>query len=227
MIKFDYEKVIENVVTDVTNCYYTEQETLKQIGLVHKTEGAIRYAAGELVEKVLQSIFNSINTFLDNKIISKVGGTDYLTKKIDYKGKTYVNNKIQVDRHVWYKNNRIAFIENKTYLDTCYYDRALADFKKIAQALVQEKIDPKACEFIVFAGQKAGKQNTFLTYEAEFWYETKNLLHSDSGIEPKIFFFLKGIRNSSKPLYKIRHELNTDAIKEFVTLILSILEKQL
>ena len=127
MIKFDYEKVIENVVTDVTNCYYTEQETLKQIGLVHKTEGAIRYAAGELVEKVLQSIFNSINTFLDNKIISKVGGTDYLTKKIDYKGKTYVNNKIQVDRHVWYKNNRIAFIENKTYLDTCYYDRALED----------------------------------------------------------------------------------------------------
>lgn len=226
MTNIEYENIIDKVLEDVRNAYDREQENLRQVGLIHDTEGQIRYAAGELVERMLQSVFDSINAFLNgDKIISKVGKTDYLKKEIIYKGNTYTNDTIQVDRHVWYKGRRIAFIENKTYLDSCYYDRALADFKKIAQSLVQNNIDPKTCQFIVFAGQKAGKDNTLLTYEAEFWYETKNLLASDEGIEPKIFYFLKGTRSSSKPLYKIKHELNEETIKNFVQLIVEIIRE--
>ena len=224
MLNINENDVVRKVLNDISICYNFEQEKLRLIGINHNTEGEIRYAAGNLVEIILQTIFNTINSFLDNnKIISKVGTTDYLKKRIEYKGKMYENNSIQVDRHIWYAGKRIAFIENKTYLDSCYYDRALADFKKISQALIQQGDDPKKCEFIVFAGQKAAKDNTLLTYEAEFWYETKNLLATEEGIVPKIFFFLKGIRSSSKPLYKIKHELDKKTIEDFVRLFISIL----
>lgn len=221
----DRTKIKNDVRDSVENCYNTEQYHLVQIGLNHKTEGEIRYAAGELVESVLKSIFEAINKNLGNeKIVSKVGSSDYLKKEIEYKGIKYTNNNIQVDRHVWYKGKRIAFIENKTYLDTCYYDRALADFKKICQALEQKNENPYDCLFIVFAGQKAGKDNTFLTYEAEFWYETKGIMGSAVGIEPKTIYFLSGTRNSSRPLYKIKHPLNMNHIYEFVDLILDKIE---
>ena len=219
-------KIKSDVIQSVNHCYDVEQNNLVQIGLHHRTEGEIRYAAGELVESVLKSIFTAINNNLSvEKIISKVGGSDYLKKEIVYKGVTYINNTIQVDRHVWYKGKRIAFIENKTYLDTCYYDRALADFKKICQALEQEHKNPSDCLFIVFAGQKAGKDNTFLTYEAEFWYETKSIMDSPNGIEPKTIYFLKGTRNSSRPLYKIKHQLDMDNILNFVDIILDKIEQ--
>ncbi len=199
----------------VSEKYDDEQRKLSEIGSIHRTEGTIRYAAGELVEKVLQSVFDTMNKFLPLPIVSKVGSTDFLSKTITYKGQTYTNNRIQVDRHVWYGEKRIAFIENKTYLDSCYFDRALADFKKIAQALKQKEIDPHSCAYIVFAGQVAGRENTFLNYEAEFWAET--------GIVPQRYFFLKGTRNSKKPLYKIKHELNLETIKSLVDTILPLL----
>lgn len=223
-MKLNDEEIIQTVLANVKNRYEKEQQLLSTIGLNHKTEGEIRYAAGELVERILQTIFDTINSFLPaDKIVSKVGRSDFLTKTIEYKGNTYTNKSIQVDRHIWFKDTRIAFIENKTYLDSCYYDRALADFKKIVQSLVQHNHDPRKCLFIVFAGQKAGKDNTFLTYEAEFWHETKSILHSNEGIEPKTFFFLKGIRSSGKPLYKVKHEINDDALVAFTKLILSAL----
>lgn len=223
-MKIDVERVVRNTIINVRKCYDIEQEKLSEVGRKHRTEGEIRAAAGLLVEKILQSVFDTINDYLSgDKIVSKVGSTDYLKKEIEYKGKLYINDSIQVDRHVFFGSRRIAFIENKTYLDTCYFDRALADFKKIVQALLQSHQDPKECLFIVFAGQKAGRDNTFLTYEAEFWHETKELLRASDGIEPKTFFFLKGIRSSSKPLYRVKHELNEETIASFVKLVLSVL----
>ena len=214
------------VIQEIEQCYTVEQKKLVGIGVKHQTEGEIRYAAGVLVENILQKIFDTINSFLGNdKIISKVGSTDYLKKETLYKGKIYTNNKIQVDRHVWYQGKRIAFIENKTYLDSCYYDRALADFKKICQALLQAKQNPCDCLFIVFAGQKAGRENTFLTYEAEFWHETKSIINKPFGIEPKTIYFLTGTRNSARPLYKIKHNLNYAQIELLVDMILNQIEK--
>lgn len=215
MFSFDTEEPYQTIFRAVSSTYDEEHKKLSDIGFVHRTEGLIRHAAGELVENILQSIFDSMNTFLPSKIVSKVGSSDYLSKKIKYNDRIYTNNHIQVDRHVWYQGRRIAFIENKTYLDTCYFDRALADFKKIIQALKQEGSDPQKCAFIVFAGQIAGSKNTFMNYEAEFWDET--------GIVPKRFFFLENTRNASRPLYKIKYALNYEAIKAFVDSILLLL----
>lgn len=220
------EKIINNVIENLKICYDEEQRKLGIIGKEHKTEGQIRQAAGELVEHILQNIFDTLNSHLKhNKVISKVGATDFLSKFVIYKGKKYEFNTIQVDRHIWFKKKRIAFIENKTYLDSCYYDRALADFRKIAQSLHQKGKDPGDVQYIVFAGQKAAKDDTLLNYTIDFYEDTKHLTKYDDGLSVNVFYFLQGIRNSSRPLYKIKHPLNDSEIKRFLSLILSIVEK--
>ena len=108
-------------------------------------------------------------------------------------------------------------------MDSCYYDRALADFKKIAQALKQQNVDPADVCYIIFAGQKAASDNTLLTYEADFWHDTKHLTNNKGGIVPHTFYFLKGIRSSGKPLYKNKHDINIDEIKKFTNLIIDLI----
>ena len=217
-------QIANKVITNVKLCYDREQKNLHSIAVSSKTEGEIREAAGKLVENVLQNIFNTINAELPTaKIVSKVGSTDYLSKTIFYKGKKVVNDKIQVDRHVFSNGKRICFIENKTYLDSCYYDRALADFRKIAQSLAEHGKDPSECKYIVFAGQNAASERTLFTYEADFWNDTKHLTLKRDGLETETFFFLKGKRSSSLPLYKVKHELDINNIRAFTYYILDIL----
>jgi hypothetical protein len=218
------DEIVNLVLEKVKRTYDIEHKKLYDIGAHSQTEGEIRDAAGRLVENILQSIFDTIDMIIpEARIESKVGHTDFLSKEVQYKGKIYIFGRIQVDRHILSKGVRIAFIENKTYLDSCYFDRALADFRKIAQALYQQDIDPADVEYIVFAGQDAAKQETLLVYEVDFWSDTKSLTQNPNGIEPKRFYFLKGKRQSAKPLFKIKHELNNDSIKDFTKFILNLL----
>lgn len=214
----------ELVISNLHTCYDINHARLVQTAKTSTTEGEIRSAAGNLVETLLQNIFDTINQVLPSaNIQSKVGSTDFLSKSLTYKGQTLHLDSIQVDRHVWANGKRIAFIENKTYLDSCYYDRALADFRKIALSLHQHGKDPATCKFIVFAGQNAGKDETLFNYEGEFWNETLHLTSSSSGITPITFFFLKGKRQSARPWYKYKHELNDQVVCNFVELVLQIL----
>lgn len=218
------DDIIEKVLYNIEKCYDFEQNKLHKIALNARTEGEIRESAGNLIENVLQDVFNTLNTCIPNiHIISKIGCTDYLSKSITYKGRTLYNNTIQVDRHVWANGKRLCFIENKTYLDSCYYDRALADFRKIAQSLAQHDKDPANYKYIVFAGQNALKEDTMFTYEADFWEDTRHLTENSNGLETKTFFFLKGKRNSAKPLYKVKHELDKQNIRLFTSYLLNIL----
>ncbi len=218
-------EIVNKIITNVEKCYDYEQEHLHLLSLHAKTEGEIRNAAGNLVEHILQNIFDSINMYyVGANIESKIGSSDYLTKTIFYENQTIVFNQIQVDRHIFQDKHRIAFIENKTYLDSCYFDRALADFRKIAQSLRQNNIDPASVKFIVFAGQDAAASKTLKAYEADFWDETKHLTNDTDGLHPEIFFFLKGKRKSNLPLYKVKHELDKDSIRDFANYILDLIE---
>lgn len=221
----DKDAIIHNIIQQCHIFYDNEYPKLFKIGKNHKTEGEIRAAAGNFIEKFLQKIFDCINTnFPTAKIESKVGTTDFLSLSIQYKGKTYTNDEIQVDRHVYSNGRPIAFIENKTYLDSCYYDRALADFKKIIYAIKQNSIDPSNCKYIVFAGQLAASKDKLLFYEAEFHNEIKHLTTKEKGVDTKIFFFFKGKRSSKRPLYKVKHELDDDVLYTFISYILDILK---
>lgn len=217
--------ILEKVITNLHQCYNSEWQNFYEIGqqLLRKEikEGTVRAAAGKLVESLLQNIFDTINHEIPTaNIESKVGSSDYLSKVVVYKGVEYSFNTIQVDRHVLSNGKRIAFIENKTYLDSCYYDRALSDFRKIAQSLNQHNEDPADVIYAVFAGQNATKQNTLEVYGIDFYDITKHLTNNPDGIMPKVCFFLNDRRNSSRPWYEIQFDLNDEEVKKFVELII-------
>lgn len=219
--------IADQVIRNVKICYDREQSFLQSVAIGSKTEGEIREAAGKLVENILQDIIGTINSELPNaNLISRVGSTDFLSKTIHYKGKEIIFDRIQVDRHVWAGDKRLCFIENKTYLDSCYYDRALADFRKIAQSLAEHGQDPSNCKYIVFSGQNAASSKTLFTYEADFWNDTKHLTSNPNGLETRIFFFLKGKRSSQQPLYRVKHELDIESIRNFVFYLLDILDQR-
>lgn len=220
----DKNDICVQVIKSCHTFYDIQHPKLVQLGKSAKTEGEIRYAAGDFVERFLQNIFDTLNSLLKVNIISKVGSNDFLHLEISYKGKKYRNDKIQVDRHVYNNNKCLCFIENKTYLDSCYYDRALADFKKIIYSINYNNDKPEKYKYIVFAGQKAASSNTLDFYEAEFYNSIKHLTDNDQGVDTRIFFFLKGTRNSQKPLYKIKHELDDETLKDFVMTMLDMLK---
>lgn len=216
--------IIKKIILNCHDYYNKEHPKLVRLANRSKTEGEIRNAAGVFVEGFLQNIFDNINKYIPTAhILSKVGSTDFLTLTIDYKGKKITNDKIQVDRHVFSKGKRIAFIENKTYLDSCYYDRALADFKKIVYSMKQSGNAPEDFKYIVFAGQNAASNDKLFFYEAEFYHSIKHLTKDELGVDTKIFFFQKGKRNSSHPLYKEKHELDDVVLTNFIKYIISIL----
>lgn len=218
------EKEITEIINSIGEHYDKIHKELVDFAPNAPTEGAIRERAGKFIENILQKIFDEINSKVpEAKIVSKVGRTDYLSKTVHYKGRTYDFNQIQVDRHIWRKGKRIAFIENKTYLDSCYYGRALSDFKKIAQSLNQHGKDPAEVKYIVFAGQNAIRDKTQIIYEIDFLEDTKYLTERKEGIEPFVFFIFKEKRKASKPLYKYKHELDTAVLRDFIELILQII----
>lgn len=184
--------------------------------------GQIRAASGQFIEKFLQNIFDEINNRFNITIESKIGSSDFLTKKIDYNGKIYELNHIQVDRHVSYNSKRIAFIENKTYLDSCYWDRALADFRKIISALKQNGLKPEDMEYIVFSGQDSLDNDTKLAYEGDFFNDSKIFTTNNHGIKPHVFCFLEQKRNSSRPMYRVKYKIQDAVLQEFIKLILHL-----
>lgn len=220
--KMNKEEKIQKIIDDVKNTYSKKHSELYKI-YNERGEGAARTAAGNLTESILETIIKGINEYFNLKIQSKIGTQDYLQIK-NFENKSHIICKnIQVDRHLILDGKRIAFIENKTYLDACYYDRALSDFKKIIISLSQSNIDISKIKFIVLTGQNAMSENkkNFLNYmfklETESILKYKNNTGIVNNINLKIFYFLKNKkRNSKKPIYNNYFSLDEDEIKKII-----------
>lgn len=219
------EQIISRVQEAVSQHYDQTHPHLLETAAKAKNGGQIREASRLFVEDLLQCIFDTLNQALpEANINSLIGSQDFLSRQVTdpISGKSFTFSTIQVDRHIWAKGKRIAFIENKTYLDSCYYDRALADFRKIAQALAQSGIDPASCLFIIFAGQNSLKQPTLQAYTADFINEISLLVKppASTHIIPHVVFFLQEKRKSTVPLYRRKIPLNLEAIAQFTRLLL-------
>ena len=98
------EKIVAEVVTAVTSGYDKLQGELATKSLTRHTEGETRRDAGNLIEAVLQTVFDTINKNLpkDEQIVSVVGKSDTLSKTLTYKGQIIVFSSIQVGLFVPY-----------------------------------------------------------------------------------------------------------------------------
>lgn len=220
------DEEIESIIKSCHTFYNDEYKKLKDISTLG--EGKARKATQTFVENFLQFIIDCItNRVPKYKIESRVGSKDFLSLTIDYKNKTYINDKIQVDRHLYVDNMPLAFIENKTYLDSCYLDRTLSDFKKIIHSLYQRHLEPADYGFVVFAGQNCCSENKLYCYEAELYNSVKDIIDENRGLDIHYFFFLKGKRDSKTPIYKQQYELDDDVIKEFIKFFIRKIEKSI
>lgn len=218
------DKNIKKIIDDVKEVWNTKQNHLIESYKLNPAGGYARQFSEKLTEAVLETIISGIKKYLNIvNLRSVVGGKDFLNISIKHGGDEIICNNIQVDRHLFLNKRRLAFIENKTYLDACYYDRALADFKKIIYSLKQENDvnnNINNLKFIIFSGQNAINDNKQKFLELFFQYEMNMM--GVKKIETKIFYFLnQKKRSSSIPVYMNKFTIDEEVIKEFIYYLLS------
>jgi len=83
--------------------------------------------------------------------------------------------KLQVDKHISYNDQIESVCECKTYLDFCYYKRAISDFKEV----LLSPDTPDSLKLAVFTGQRSLDDNSL-----EF---ANALSRLETGVTPKLF----------------------------------------
>ena len=83
--------------------------------------------------------------------------------------------KLQVDKHISYNDQIESVCECKTYLDFCYYKRAISDFKEV----LLSPDTPDSLKLAVFTGQRSLDDNSL-----EF---ANALSRLETGVTPELF----------------------------------------
>lgn len=217
---------IDNIITSVEKFYEEVHPTLGYDSQGNKLDGGvIRSNTEQFVENVLQIIFDKINELYSSNIQSIIGGKKKVKRTIIYNS-TEVVDEVQVDRHVMFNNKFKFFIENKTYLDKCFMDRAYNDFRRIIRCLKQDNsTNLNEIRFFIFAGQTCVADTSAAMLEGDYMEDMTNLCPDVNPIalKPTTVFFLKGKRSYNKSLYMHKYELDKAALTTFIKMIIDSL----
>jgi hypothetical protein len=159
--------------------------------------GQMRCDRGEQIESYVKNIIRKINEKSDLNIVALTGDKD--KKELKIPG-TEIKKNHQVDIHIYKKDQFIAVIECKAYLDSCYYTRACDDFNLFKKFGFNVK-------HYIFALENSIKEETKLFTD----YEKDNICDD-------VFYLLDGKRISSKPMYdrKYRKNINMNKLGYFI-----------
>ena len=168
--------------------------------------GALRNESGNLVEEITSFIWKEVSKMYPhiNAQIFK-GSKKPIIAKSKKTGKFKI--KSSVDKHCFINETLVLAIEDKTYLDKCYLERASQDFLYIKSVC-------KEVECIV------------LSIENGIGNESCNFFLEEGGVD-KIFYFANGKRNSreEKRIYNCPERISIELIQEFVRYVIGIFEK--
>ena len=117
--------------------------------------------------------------------------------------------RLQVDKHITHKGVIESVCESKTYLDFCYYKRAISDFKEVV--LSPDTTD--GIKLAVFTGQRSLDDNSL-----EF---ANALSRLETGITPALFVVnTSKQRDSNKqlcdPKYAADFDLDISELQRFI-----------
>lgn len=128
------------------------------------TGGKRRSLAGNLFEQLVNDLVDCTDRSLHKKrfINSRQLEGVYLPK-------------LQVDKHISYNDQIESVCECKTYLDFCYYKRAISDFKEV----LLSPDTPSILKLAVFTGQRSLDNNSL-----EF---ANALSRMETGVTPQLF----------------------------------------
>jgi len=135
--------------------------------------GQIRAARGDLVEDVVRDCCELVG------LEWRKGTRDMQTIVVGEFSKNH-----QVDGHIYKNGVPAVFSESKSYLDSCYYVRAVDDFKLM-------KLRHPTVPCIVVALEKGGADDAFAFTNAV-----------NVGACSSVFYLCDGKRSSSRPMYQ-------------------------
>lgn len=186
----------DNEYHQIANCYYKHLRKIS-IGFHNKGGGQARAESGKTFETTFEAIAKIQNAD------PVVGKKDLLKVKCGEFTKS-----LQVDRHVWKNNKRHSFVECKTYLDSCYLQRAFLNFLEIHKCMGLHA----DIKYAIFAGQNSVNKDTMGYYVALFKQITNKTMH--------LFFVNEGKRASTKSIAEYQFPLvreGVEAVYEFLS----------
>ena len=198
MTKFDFTNVISTRKYDFTKQIALYNDTVERAHKVYNSEGdnggKVRAIMGSLFETIAYQICMLVNP---NLVILH---NDYKTLALeDDDGNVYTND-VQVDHHVYLRDELVLIIECKTYLDKSMLIRAVDEFKNIRKhhAITSDKVLPTA----IFTGQFDVNKNTFGFFNSTNSFDT---------------FVVNSTRkrNSKLPLHKTLDPLDVNRLQQF------------
>lgn len=177
ILTFNHCKM-ENILNKIVDCYVNNISSETLYNENSNAGGKIRYKNGDLVENMVKIILNDLCQ-LNNISNFKITGKKEDSIRVHSKN-GYID--VSTDVHFYVNDKPIIFIECKTYLDKCYFDRANSDFKHF------KNIDTnKNCIIVSLENSIApNAENYFM----------------DQGNTDKIFYLVDGKRISKKPIWK-------------------------
>lgn len=196
----------KNLIVDKLESFYNKKLKLLQ-ETVH-SGGQMRKKNGKFVEDFSKKAVKLIHDiYFEKKISIGVKGDDD-KKEIKIRLKSEVDEH-SVDIHVYLNDKLLFVIECKSYLDLCYYKRAIVDYKLF---LIDENKRYTNIKFIVLAFENCVADKGIIMTNALF------------EVNPPIFYMLDGKRNAKKPYWKkeFSKKINKDKIKKFVEYIISL-----
>tara|TARA_B100001250_G_scaffold380127_1_gene371332 strand:- start:15 stop:659 length:645 start_codon:yes stop_codon:yes gene_type:complete len=205
MTKFDFTNVISTRKYDFTKQIALYNDTVERAHKVYNSEGdnggKVRAIMGSLFETIAYQICMLVNP---NLVILH---NDYKTLALeDDDGNVYTND-VQVDHHVYLRDELVLIIECKTYLDKSMLTRAIDNFKEIRidHAITSDKVLPCA----ILTGQNS---------------VNKNRLGYAKCLQPFDLFLLNSTekRSSKKPIYQTLDPLNVNKCQRFADYVYNI-----
>jgi hypothetical protein len=197
------DSVIENNITlHLADLLNKMMEKWHNIEDTQFTGGKMRASRGDSIESFVEYAINYIGIQLNVDLIAKRGFKDK-KKLITNFNNVEICKQHQVDIHIYLSGNFIGVVECKAYLDSCYYVRAMDDFKLF---------------------QKFGYKvkNIIFTLEDGMSKNTKTFIDfMNEDIQLTLLYLTDGKRVSSKPIYKsqFKKEINIEILKKFINTI--------
>ena len=178
--------------------YYQQLHLGQQLFQHPNTGGRRRAIAGTLFEQLVNDLVACTdrtihsNRFINSRVV------DGLSLP-----------KLQVDKHI--SNNDVieSVCECKTYLDFCYYKRAISDFNEV----LLSPDTPNNLRLAVFTGQRSLDDNSLAFANA--------VARQDIGIQPELFVVnvvkqRKSTRQLLDPLCASDFDLDKDELQRFI-----------
>jgi hypothetical protein len=160
---------VADICAEVTRRYTARMDPIYDL----HDGGKIRAARGNLVEDLVRDCCELVG------LEWRKGTQDLQTIVVGEFSKNH-----QVDGHIYKNGAPAVFIESKAYLDSCYYVRAVEDFK-----LMKLRYPTVPC--VVVALEKGGSDDAFAFTNAV-----------NVGACSSVVYLCDGKRSSSRPMYQ-------------------------